>query len=75
MVGEAGCAGDGDAGLCVMAARRILSQPDGVSPQEEREGEREVELGDEEEREKDWVEESAPLLCRLWVSQDLPRQH
>ena len=72
MVGEAGCAGDGDAGLCVMAARRILSQPDGVSPQEERGGEREVELGDEEEREK---EESAPLLCRLWVSHDLPRQH
>ena len=54
MVGVAGCAGEGDGGLCAVAASRLLSSLASLSPDEQREGE--------------WTEGSVSLLCRLWVS-------
>ena len=60
VVGVAGCAGKGDASLCVMAAGRLLTEvATAVSPGEEKE---------DEDRVEKWIESSASLLCRLWVS-------
>ena len=74
VVTEGGCAGEGDTGLGVMAVRRLLARLAVVSSGEqgEVEGEKEREEvgeGEKEKGEKGWIEECAPLLCRLLVSQ------